>query len=65
MRPNDTKAAKRPKIASSINKLVGSPHDLTAGGEARKTHAQTRPLVNSAIAGMKFMEQPNNYGRGV
>lgn len=68
MRSSDTKAAKRGGTNSDVNKLLGTPHNvssMTGHISGNSTKAASRPAVNSEITGMKWAEQPNNWGRGV
>jgi hypothetical protein len=45
-----------------LKSLVGKPHNLSSGECGRKTHAETRPMVNSSISSGKFLPGASRYG---
>ena len=65
MKPSESNAAKQGGVNAGLAKKFGQPCNKTTGTGGRKTEAASRPAVNSNIAGKKFFEGPNDYGRGV
>ena len=65
MNPSQSKAASRPKMNKSLEKMFGAPHDVThcTGGDiSGSTAASKRSDVNGTISGKHFFEGPNDYG---
>jgi hypothetical protein len=64
MKPSQSKAASAGKINAGLQKLLGTPSNISTGPcNSRSTEAAGRPAVNSSISGMKFGDTPNDFGK--